>query len=409
MKKLFFAATMLVALFTSCGDSGKEVLFNGQNLDGWVLYTDPNSDVKPEEVFTVKDGVISVTGMPYGYMRTVKKYADYEAHAEFRWTDGKGSNSGFFLRAQEGDKMWPADIEVQLKVGSIGDLMGSVKNPVEAPGGPRRVLRLDEPDLESPVGEWNSVDVKCEGSHITVTLNGKVVNEAETDLTEGFIALQSEGGPLEFRNVWVKEIKPATGAPAPERIPTEISLFNGRNLNGWTLYTDPKSDVKAEEVFTVKDGVINVLGNPFGYMRTNGQFGNYRLHVEWRWTEEKATKNSGIFQRVQSGDNVWPVGMECQLADGQAGMVVGLAGYKVEGAEMHGEFGVKQRIAEKSSEKPFGEWNEADIECVGKHMTIRINGVVQNEADGQFDRGYIALQSEGGPLQFRNVTIFELK
>jgi hypothetical protein len=42
-------------------------------------------------------------------------------------------------------------------------------------------------------------------------------------------------------------------------------------------------------------------------------------------------------------------------------------------------------------------------------MTFKINGVVQNEADGEFERGYIALQSEGGPLQFRNVTIFELK
>jgi hypothetical protein len=72
MKKMFFAATMLLALVTSC-DSGKEVLFNGQNFDGWVLFTDPTSDVKPEEVFSVKDGVISITGMPYGYMRTVKK------------------------------------------------------------------------------------------------------------------------------------------------------------------------------------------------------------------------------------------------------------------------------------------------------------------------------------------------
>lgn len=251
--------------------------------------------------------------------------------------------------------------------------------------------------------------MKAEGSHLTVTLNGKVVNEAETDLTEGFIALQSEGGPLEFRNVWVKELKPATGNPAPEVIPTEFALFNGRNLNGWTLFTDPTSEVKPEEVFTVEDGVINVSGNPFGYMRTNRQFGNYRLHVEWRWVDDKATKNSGCFQRVQPGDKIWPAGAECQLAEGNAGMVVGLGGYKVEGAMQRGEFGIKARIAENPSEKPFGEWNEADIECVGKHMTFKINGVIQNEADGEFDKGFIALQSEGGPLQFRNVRILELK
>ena len=110
MKKMFFAAAMLTALFTSC-DGGKEVLFNGQNLDGWVLFVDPTTDVKAEDVFSVKDGVISITGMPYGYMRTTKKYADYVAHAEFRWTDGKGSNSGFFQRVQEGDKI------VHLRIG----------------------------------------------------------------------------------------------------------------------------------------------------------------------------------------------------------------------------------------------------------------------------------------------------
>ena len=399
MKKLFFAAAMLTALFASCGDQGKEVLFNGQDLDGWVLYTDPNSDVKPEEVFTVKNGVISVSGMPYGYMRTVKKYADYEVHADFRWVDGQGSNSGFFQRIQEGDKNWPDMIEVQLKVDHVGDLMGNVKNKVEA-----------FKDLTSLTS--GTVQITLSGSsisRITVTLNGKVVNEAETDLIEGFIALQSEGGPLEFRDVWVKEIKPATGVPALELIPTEIALFNGRDLNGWTLFTDPTSNVKAEEVFTVQNGVINVLGNPFGYMRTNRQFGNYRLHVEWRWVDDKAAKNSGCFQRVQPGDKIWPVGAECQLAEGNAGMVVGLGGYKIEGAMQRGEFGIKARIAENPSEKPFGEWNEADIECVGKHMTFKINGVVQNEADGEYDHGYIALQSEGGPLQFRNVTIFEFK
>ena len=57
----------------------------------------------------------------------------------------------------------------------------------------------------------------------------------------------------------------------------------------------------------------------------------------------------------------------------------------------------------------MGEWNEADIECIGHHMKVYINGVLQNEADGQFDRGFIALQSEGGPLQFRNITLTEIR
>lgn len=413
MKKTLLSMLVVVmAVFSSCGDdASKTQLFNGENLDGWVLYSNPDSELTPSEVFTVKDGVINVLGNPYGYMRTAKKYADFIAHCEYRWTDGKGTNSGFFLRMQDGDKLFPAMIECQLQAGHAGDLLGSGAIGAEVqPGtkGPKLIPRKDADGLEAAIGEWTPVDVKCEGSHVTISINGKVVNECETELTEGFLALQSEGGPIEFRNVWVKEIKPAVGEDKPELSYNEVTLFNGTDLTGWTLFTDPKeTKVKAEDVFTVKDGVISVLGNPFGYMRTNTQFSNYRLHAEWRWTGGKAT-NSGIFQRVQEGDTLWPIGMECQLAAGQAGTIVGLGGYKVEGAEMRGEFAVKARIAAEPSEKETGEWNVAEVECIGKSIKIYVNGVLQNEGVGQFSRGYIALQSEGGPLEFRNVVVTEL-
>jgi len=404
MKKMLFTAVMMAVVLSSCSDSAKTQLFNGKDLTGWVAYTDPSSDVPAEQVFTVQNGVIHALGMPYGYLRTVKKYADYVATVEYRWADGKGTNSGFFQRVQEGDHNWPGMIECQVKLGSVGDLGGTIKrDPAQTtPFKPR----LQQDGLEKPVDEWNQLEVSCIGSHITVKLNGVVVNEAETDLAEGFIALQSEGGPIEFRNVEVKEIKPATGADVPELLLKPQALFNGENLRGWVLVTDLASDVKPEEVFTVQDGVINVSGQPFGYMRTRNMYRNYKLHVEWRWVGNPS--NSGIFGRVQEGDGVWPVGMECNLMAGGLGLVVGLNGYQVEGAQVRGEFAIKQAIGD-AQEKPLGEWNEADIEYVGKHMTARINGVLQNEANGQFDKGYVALQSEGGPLQFRNITLQEIR
>ena len=409
-KNLLLACAVASLMTTACSnDNNREELFNGKDLSGWVLYASPDSDVPANEVFTVGDGVIKVLGNPYGYMRTAKKYADFKAHCEYRWTDGKGSNSGFFLRLQEGDTMWPGMVECQLQAGHAGDLLGGglqiAENP-DRPGFKRQSRSEDAGNVENGIDEWNSVDVSCIGSHITITVNGTVVNEAETSLTEGFLALQSEGGPLEFRNVWVEEVKPATGAPCNELVQNAEPLFNGKDLSGWVLVTDSTSSVKPEEVFTVKDGVISVLGNPFGYMRTDRQFSNYRLRAEWRWVGGKAT-NSGIFQRIQPGDGVWPVGMECQLAGGNAGAVVGLNGYQVADAVQNGAFGVKDRLADPS-EKEVGEWNVAEIECIGKHMKITINGVVQNEADGQYSRGFIALQSEGGPLEFRNVEITAL-
>ena len=89
---------------------------------------------------------------------------------------------------------------------------------------------------------------------------------------------------------------------------------------GWVCVVDSLGDVPAGEVFTVRDGNIRIAGQPIGYMRTARQYGDYRLHAEWRWIGEAT--NSGIFQRVQEGDKVWPQGIECQLMAGRAGGLV---------------------------------------------------------------------------------------
>ena len=104
----------------------------------------------------------------------------------------------------------------------------------------------------------------------------------------------------------------------------KASLFNGKDLNGWVCVVDSASDVPTSEVFGVVDGNIRIEGNPFGYMRTHKKYGDYRLHVEWRWIGEGT--NSGIFQRVQGDDKVWPTAVECQLKAGRAGDFVMLGG-----------------------------------------------------------------------------------
>ena len=57
-------------------------------------------------------------------------------------------------------------------------------------------------------------------------------------------------------------------------------LFNGKDLSNWNFVVD-KNSVPAEQVFSVKDGLIQVAGQPFGYMYTKEKYGNYKLHVEW--------------------------------------------------------------------------------------------------------------------------------
>ncbi len=65
---------------------------------------------------------------------------------------------------------------------------------------------------------------------------------------------------------------------------------------------------------------------------------------------------------------------------------------------------------ESGSEKPSGEWNSVDILCTEKNLEIRVNGVLQNKGSNMpLTSGSICLQSEGGPMQFRNVYVEVMK
>ena len=181
----------------------------------------------------------------------------------------------------------------------------------------------------------------------------------------------------------------------------KTALFNGKDLTGWVPVTESESE---EPVFKVEDGCITVSGKPNGYLRTAKQYGDYSLHVEWKWIGSGT--NSGIFQRVQEGDKVWPAAYECQLMAGRAGDIVSLGGARI--AEIPYDpavkFPMKKRIHTGASiELPDGEWNRAEIICKGNKMRVYINGSLENEVTTSFKAGYIALQSEGGPLAFRNI------
>ncbi len=69
-----------------------------------------------------KDGVIHISGDPFGYMRTKEIYSDYKLHVEWRWPD-EATNSGVFVHAATPDAIWLKCIECQLKAGSAGDFV----------------------------------------------------------------------------------------------------------------------------------------------------------------------------------------------------------------------------------------------------------------------------------------------
>ena len=186
----------------------------------------------------------------------------------------------------------------------------------------------------------------------------------------------------------------------------ETKLFNGKDLEGWTFHLNADSDVPAPEVFGVKDGVITIAGQPFGYMMTEQSYSDYKLHLEWRWPGEPS--NSGIFLHCEPIDAVWPRCAEVNLMAGKAGDMIASGGSAFEELkETGGRW--KTSPVEESAENPAGEWNTAEIICQGNFIQAYVNGVLKNEAHFDRDAGPIALQSEGGPLEVRNVYIVPIK
>lgn len=212
------ALVSLAALASGCGQ-GKEYLFNGENLDGWVCVTaEPSQEgseeaseaseagaaaeaAEAEPTFSVRDGALRVSGEPFGYIRTEKKYGDCTLFLEWRW-GAQRVDSGIFVFLQDGDKVWPGGIQLQLRESDFGFLFSSLKlEGVEGPFCRKAPLKEQDPELAD--GEWNKTVITLKGGSISASVNGVLVNEAVADGTEGYIGFQSEGGPIEFRNIYI--------------------------------------------------------------------------------------------------------------------------------------------------------------------------------------------------------------
>jgi hypothetical protein len=188
-------------------------LFNGKDLSGWNFHlADP--DAKMEDVWSVEDGLLTCTGKPAGYLITQRDdFHNYRLTLDWRWHAGKGGNNGVLVHCSTPGALgvWCKSIEVQLAHGNAGDfwVIGTeldVPNEAERKKG-RRHLNLTD-DSEKPLGQWNTMEIVCRGDEITVKVNGESVNHAtNVSQTKGAIALQSEGTPIQYRNIRLTPLK----------------------------------------------------------------------------------------------------------------------------------------------------------------------------------------------------------
>ena len=199
-------------------------LFNGKNLDGWHSFLETkgiNND--PENVFTVDNGLLHISGKEFGYIMTDKVFKNFRLVVEFKWgnkkwpprdadTTRRDNGILFNIPANAKDKVWPRSIECQIQEGDVGDLwlIDSVTVIVDGrrtePKNYSRVQKIA--DSEFKTGKWNRVEVISNNRLITYIVNSKVVNKAsDPSVTEGKIIIQSEGSEIYYRKIEIAELR----------------------------------------------------------------------------------------------------------------------------------------------------------------------------------------------------------
>jgi hypothetical protein len=216
---LWVGSAVLLAAPAFGAEGGERPLFNGKNFDGWHFHirhadkSDPTAD--PKGVFQVEDGVIHVSGEEFGCLTTDEEFSDYRLSLEFKWGEKRypprenaKRDAGVLMHCVGPEKVWPKSIECQIQEGDCGDfyMVGGAELTID---GKRfdRGRGVKTKDAEKPRGQWNTVEVICQGGKITNKINGEVVNEGtDSSVTKGKIVLQSEGAELFYRNVKIEPL-----------------------------------------------------------------------------------------------------------------------------------------------------------------------------------------------------------
>ncbi len=394
--------------------AGWEVLFDGRNTECWRGF---GSDSFPGKGWVVDDDSLHIeAGSGAGDIMTRGRFGDFELRLE--WKVSHNANSGImYLVSEDENAPWRTGPEFQIlddlghgldaqNLHSAGALYGLYPPPAHKP--------------QKPAGQWNEARVKIRNGRVEHWHNGVRVAECDLESKDwadrvkaskfapfsrfgrnerGHIALQDHGHDVWFRKIRIRDL-----TPDPAR--KTISLFNGKNMEGWRHHFSGGG--KMADTWIVEDGVMICRGSPAGYIYTDREFSDFLLRLEWRFDPvTKKAGNSGVLMRRTGRHKVWPKSLEAQLHSGNAGDFWVIDGFPVttDPARTRGRNTKKTHF----NENPVGEWNEYEISCVGGDVILIVNGEVLNEATGANGAfGPICLQSEGAEIHFRNIAITPL-
>jgi Domain of Unknown Function (DUF1080) len=245
---------------------------------------------------------------------------------------------------------------------------------------------------------------------------------------------------------------PSASAASEEKSENDgwVPLFNGKDFSGWYTYLDSSGKNKDPKgVFKVENGMIHILDVPMsngksdnGYLATNQDFSNVRIHAEYKWGVKRTSegkRNSGLLYLAVGPDAIYPTSLECQIEETDVGDLWIVNGAAVTaffigpsmpmydddmqaGTRVRSAPGDSLRVLKSGDFENRDGWNTVEVIVQGDRSTHLVNGrIVNNARDIQrpdpnnpshmipLTSGRILLEAEGSEIWFRDIRIKPLE
>jgi len=419
-------------------------LFDGKSLDGWWgAETENPRDymaLPPEQLaekmaasredirrhWRVENGELVNDGTGL-YLATDKFYGDFELLASYKMV--AKADSGIYLRGIPQVSIWDATDETKFQHGADKGSGGLWNNPPDAAGKDPLVF------ADNPIGQWDTMRVVMTGERVSVWLNDKLVvdharlynifNQGKPEAEHlplpktGPIQLQTHGGEMRWRNLFIREIGPdeANQILASKNDEGFVSVFNGKDFSGWAGET---------ENYMVDEGAMTCKPDKGGTVYTVNQYGDFVVRLEMQLPPGG---NNGLAIRYPGeGHGTWDSFCELQVLDDGHPMYNdpdAIKFYNLNPRQAHAS--VYARVpAQRGYLRPTGQWNFQECTLVGYTVKVELNGVVILETDvSKVDpktfmypldhfpgrdvmKGHFGFNGHNDPVRFRAIRIKSL-
>lgn len=407
---------------------GYTALFNGENLDGWYGMPHQNPydwaamseddrqgkldqwNQQVQQHWSVQSGAIVNDGQG-AYLTTEKEFSNFDL-----WIDYKTvaqADSGIYLKATPQVQIWDYTKEGgKWNIGADKGSGGLWNNSPGTEGKDPLVL------ADKPFGQWNRLRIKQVGQRTSVWLNDRLVvdhalmeNYWDRSLplpASGPIQLQTHGGEIQWKNIFVKELTSQEAIEFLREQPaTDLSsVFDGESFEGWSGPT---------ENYQIVDGSIQCKAGTGGTIFTDKEYGDFKARLEFQLPPGG---NNGLAIRYPGQGDTAYVGLcELQVLDNTADKYA-----ELDPRQYHGSaYGMI--AAKRGYLNPVGDWNFQEVTVQGSRITVELNGSVILDGDlsevtdymagsphpgKERTKGHFGFAGHGDPVRFRNIAIGEI-